>query len=274
MKKYFFIITFLLFFSINKNSFAEDLICETKNWFDKYQCRVQQICNPYIKINKDIKYEPVVITSIYSEASNDYWIEEVKDEYRKNMNDIYSCWILKSQKKSLQLPLDKLIKMEKSWELWDKASKTIQERLSKIGLSSKALKCKDIWDKIYNKQFVLQQSTYELCKYVTYLEYLKEYNSTLKNSIKSDDKRKSFWISELLNKNENIQDDINNEIEHSFKVYPIVFNSYSEYENNFPIHILLELIRDDFATFRDKLYKTISPINQLVYKISNAMSIH
>lgn len=273
MKKYFFIITFLLFFSINNNSFAEDLICETKNWFDKYQCRVQQICNPYIKIDEKTKYEPVVITSIYPQVSEDYWIEEVKDEYRTNMNSIYSCWILKSQKKSLK-NTSNLVEIEKSWELWDKIIKPIQERLSKIELSSKALKCKDIWDKIYNKQFVLQQTTYELCKYVNYLEYLKEYNSTLENSIKSDEKGKSFWISDLLNKNDNTKDEINNEIEHSFKVYPIVFNSYSEYENNFPIHILLELIRDDFATFRDKLYKTISPINQLVYKISNAMSIH
>jgi hypothetical protein len=67
-------------------------------------------------------------------------------------------------------------------------------------------------------------------------------------------------------------DSINEEIEQSYKTFPIAFNAYSEFENNFPMHFLLEILKEDFAIFRDKLYKTLGPINQVVYKIHEAMS--
>jgi len=54
----------------------------------------------------------------------------------------------------------------------------------------------------------------------------------------------------------------------------MAFNTYIDYENNYPIHILLELIKEDFIVLRRKLHEAISPINQVVYKISNAMSIN
>jgi hypothetical protein len=69
-----------------------------------------------------------------------------------------------------------------------------------------------------------------------------------------------------------IQNEIDVELNHTFKVYPLAFNVFSEYENNYPVHVLLEMLREDFVVFRDKLNRTISPINQVVYKISNAMS--
>lgn len=277
MKKYTIIIVFLIFLIKINYIFADTDICETNAWFALYQCRVQKSCEPYKKSSawEGSSYKPLVITTEYIEANGNYWIEEVKAEYRRNMNSIYSCWILKSQKKSIKL-LEDLVKMEKSWKLRDKMNKWIQSRLSKINLSFQTLKCKNYWgnDEVYNKKTVLDQTTYELCRYTNYLEYLKYYYSDLKNSTQWGESKKSFWITELINKHTSIQSEINNEMEHTFKVFPVVFNAYSEYENNFPIHVLLELIRDDFVTFRDKLYETISPINQLAYKISNAMSIH
>ena len=69
-----------------------------------------------------------------------------------------------------------------------------------------------------------------------------------------------------------IQSDITAEIEHSYELFPIAFHAYSEYENNYPIHALLQIIREDFMVLRDKLYDAVNPINQVWYKIMNAMS--
>ena len=65
--------------------------------------------------------------------------------------------------------------------------------------------------------------------------------------------------------------EIQQEIENTIKAFPIVFKAYSEYENNLVSHILLELLREDFLVLREQLHKVLNPINQVVYKISNAM---
>ncbi|MDP2396643.1 MAG: hypothetical protein Q8S84_04390 [bacterium] len=51
----------------------------------------------------------------------------------------------------------------------------------------------------------------------------------------------------------------------------MAFHALTEYENNISIHFLLELIKDDYIILREKLHEVINPINQVVYKISNAM---
>lgn len=266
MKKYFTIITLLIFLLSSKSIFAEwEENCETKKWFELYNCRVPKLCSDY-KSEK-----PVIKTTEYYEASEKYWIDEAKGTFRTNMNNIYSCWMLKSQKKSYET-IKKLVRNEKSWKLANKVLKKIDYKLKSIDESFQKLQCKNVWKKdVYNKIVVLKQTTYELCKYSNYVEYLRDYYSYLPN-IRPN--KESFWVDELIDIKEHIEDEINDELEHNFKVFPIVFNAYSEYENNFPIHVLLELIRDDLITFRDKFYQTISPINQVAYKISNAMSIH
>jgi|TARA_Y100001960_G_C14620461_1_gene800481 hypothetical protein len=65
--------------------------------------------------------------------------------------------------------------------------------------------------------------------------------------------------------------EIDAEIEHSYKIYPVAFHAYTEYENNLATHLLLELLKEDFMAFRKSLHKSINPLNQVIYKISNAM---
>jgi hypothetical protein len=47
-------------------------------------------------------------------------------------------------------------------------------------------------------------------------------------------------ISNDINASKN---EIAKEISHTYKVFPIAFQAYGEYENNFPIHVLLEVIK-------------------------------
>ncbi len=65
--------------------------------------------------------------------------------------------------------------------------------------------------------------------------------------------------------------EIDQEIAHTYKIFPIAFDMYNQYENNITIHLLLELIKQDYVVYRQKLHKTLNPINQVVYKIANAM---
>ncbi len=53
----------------------------------------------------------------------------------------------------------------------------------------------------------------------------------------------------------------------------MAFNAYKQYEDNFSTHVLLELIQDDYKLVRDNIHWALNPINQVIYKISNAMKL-
>ena len=76
----------------------------------------------------------------------------------------------------------------------------------------------------------------------------------------------------VANKMTNKLYEIEDEIEHTYKVFPLAYSGYSDYENNFPIHFLLDIIKDDYKILRKKLYEVLMPIAQVWYKIINAMS--
>jgi hypothetical protein len=81
----------------------------------------------------------------------------------------------------------------------------------------------------------------------------------------------TYNITMIANLEKQKKSDIKEEIEKAYKLHPIAFQAYSEYENNLPIHDLLTLLRNDFIEYRIDLHNNLNPISQLVYKISNAM---
>jgi superfamily I DNA/RNA helicase len=179
--------------------------------------------------------------------------------------------ILNSQIKSLKLVKEDLIKNNP--ELNKEIAAKITEKTRKLQLSFDTLKCKNISEEndSIQKLTLLRQTTYELCRYHSYLEYLREYNSNFENlDLPDDDSYNTNYIVKLEKER---KDEINNEISHIYKIYPIAFSAYNQYENNVTIHILLELIKEDYVVFREALHNSINPINQVVYKISNAMNI-
>lgn len=234
-----------------------------KTDYELYKERVKNICDQY-----KTKKELLKIEDTFDEIDWWYSLDKIKNEHITNMNNIYKCALLWVQKKSLLLIKNDLTKknpvlLENIWE-------KIDSKISKLEMTSSSLKCNNSDDKSsIIKLNVLQQSTYETCKYVTYLDYIKEY--TEKISSLTSDKKQKYSNEELLfiyNKNLN---DIDLEIEHTYKVFPMAFHALWEYENNISIHFLLELIKDDYVILREKLHEVLNPINQVVYKISNAM---
>jgi len=269
------LITFFLFTSINIASAAWN--CEVKLGYDKYKCQIDTHCK---------KYKPKHITfhaKEYEENKQKTWEEtdtytESKQRYRANQNWIYSCSIVKIQQNSLRLIKDKLLKIDKSGTLSSTLKRKIELKITKLKALSKQKKCK-ITDRktIYWKKELLIESSYQLCKYSFYLEYSKEHYKNIKNTLEvneDDIEDKSYSISYIAQKQASIQSEIAKEVAHTHKIFHLAFQSYIDYESNLPVHILLELIKQDFIVYRQKLYQALSPLNQVVYKISNAMSIH
>lgn len=115
---------------------------------------------------------------------------------------------------------------------------------------------------------------------MSYLEYLKAYYEKTDN-VYDEEKQRELYGNDFSFSStpQEIQQDINRrknavaeEISHTYNVFPIAYHAYSEYENNFPIHFLLEIIRADFLLLREGLRDNLMPIAQLGLKIINAMS--
>ena len=187
------------------------------------------------------------------------------------MDSIYWCAIYSTYYRELKTIKEDLIKTNP--KLNPKLRPKIEAKMKEIEAKIKALdwNCRIKANKNnLVKNAVLRQTTYETCKYNYYLEYLKEYNQKVWNLIDTKWK-KSVWILDITNELSNKLNAIDSEIERTYNTYPIVFQAYNDYENNITSHILLDLLQQDFKVFRLWLHKTLNPLNQVIYKISNAM---
>ena len=293
-------------------------ICIWKKWYELYECRYKKLCldkiiwsetqdENYQIITKPRQYENAdKIWKLKLNSSSSHWLDlsdnyndiklwnplkpyvKASTDFRENINDIYKCSIINIQKDSLKVIKEELISLDKTWELSKWIWKKIDRNIKKLDKASKI--CKNNYNKdntksssnpIYKKDIVLNEVTYETCKYISYLEYLKEYYSNPSKALWIDNinenaNKTALWrqfsIDEVSSSTNKVIYEINNEIAHTKKVFPIAFGAYVEYESNYPIHALLWLLKEDFILLRKYLYKSINPINQVVYKISNAMS--
>ncbi len=313
------IILISFIFWIFNTSFAENAASD----YAIYKNRVdnKEICAKYkpgegissLLKNETVYENPDSATWTWNEqASTRTWINnsfdapfiKAKWTYKTNMNNMYKCALLKIQIKELQ-NVQKLIKVDTTWEIWKSIDQKIASKITKLqtlaidwrgsGSCTNTDKNKE-----FDKKEVLQNVTYETCKYVTYLDFLRSYYKNTSNLLKQDpiyedkenptaekmansliDSSKSInnwlaainWVSTIdsisatYNK---IWIDINSEEKHAIETFPVAFQSYNEYAYNFPLHVLLQIVKEDLIIFRDKLNAVLNPINQVVYKISNA----
>lgn len=274
-------IIFSIIININSAFWDEVQTLSDKKWYDLYQERVSLFCSEY-KINDNSSEMIYLIDNDNQFKNYDNWWIDInkslsvwKDQYRKNMDDIYWCATNIVYYRSLKLIKEDLIteNPKLNWRLQNKLNYKINEIEKKIIETSN--KCKITWEKNnwIIKKSVLKQVTYEYCKYNFYLEYLKEINQ---NNINLDEETKNNtenakWINEVVKKVANKKKEIEKEISDTNKAFPVAFKAYSEYENNITVHILLELLREDYILLREAIHKTLNPINQVSYKISNAM---
>lgn len=282
MKKYISSILILFFLlNIYQDVYAKEESAD----FKAHKERVSEIC----KANQFSWLVSIVKTlEDYKEADESTWSTDAftnaKKIYRENMNNIYKCALLKIQRewinkvnKELQWKIDKTGDIAKNIE---QKTKTETE---KLGIKMNSL-CNNSnnWTGSVAKTEVLKNASQETCKYVSYLEYLKRYyqntaslvaltntwwliNDTLN---KINNTNSINWLNQTYN---NLLNDIDTEENNAYSIFPIAFQSYLQYETNYVAHRLLELLRETYIVFREKLNSVVNPINQLVYKISNAM---
>jgi RNAse (barnase) inhibitor barstar len=270
----------LLFIPINIYWADESPTMSEKTWYELYKERMM-FCSEYKKndatsetiylINDEDSY--VNLDENFTNIWND--IKQAKEQYRKNMDWIYDCATSLVNLRALKLVKNELT--SKSPKLSSRLNWKLDQQINQVEqkINNNQNKCKITSEKNDNiiKKSVLKQTTYEYCRYSFYLEYLKEYNEIIKNL---DPTFLSNWansipIASIIQIENQKKNEINQEINDIIKTYPIAFKAYSEYENNLVVHILLELLREDFIALREELHKTLNPINQVVYKIANAM---
>lgn len=249
--------------------------CQEFAGFELYECRKESLCDPYLPKT------PIYAAELYNEVApvnagniNDSPLNIAKRNYRKNMENIYKCGMLKVQKKTLE-NIESTFKYEQSGQLDGIIGSQIDTRIMRIDLSANRLKCSfSSENQINSKLEILWETSHQMCQYVSYLEYLKEHYSDTRNVLhelpQSDSD--SFWISVIPGKINAIQAEISAEISHTYRVYPMAYKAFVQYESNYPIHFLLEVIRADFLILRKTMYETLMPIAQLGIKVINAMS--
>lgn len=287
-QKYFFYIL-ILFLSIftSKSAFSADEICGSQTGYQLFKCRAESICEVY-KSEK-----PVYNSESYNKAEDNAWenseyindnsptveLDTVKRIYRKNMGNIYKCAMIQAQINSLD-SLTRLMRSENSGLLADSIEQKIQSRQNRLDITANTLGCTLSDNKnINNKINILRETTHQACVYTSYLEYLKDYYDSIENVYRDtrekDPEDPSYQPFKLTP--QQISNDLNTrknavaeEISHTFSVFPIAYQAYSEYENNFPIHFLLELIKTDYMVLRKNLEDTLYPFAQLWLKPINA----
>ena len=89
--------------------------------------------------------------------------------------------------------------------------------------------------------------------------------------VEKNEEQEARNVSVVAQDLQKVASDISLEVEQAYKVFPLAYHAYGEYEDNFPVHFLLELLKEDYQELRQKLHQVLNPINQVVYKISNAM---
>lgn len=269
----------VIFFAFSFNFSYAQWWCAAKNWQERYNCEIKTYCDIYKPKDKNYKSKDYFETDNTWEKS---LLENAKKKYRENQNDIYKCAIIKLQKNSYKIVKNKLLQIDKTWIVKSFIDKKIDLKIKKLDAIAKNKKCilsssREEWNSMQLKKELLKESAYEYCKYSFYLEFLKNHYTNIKNANKDYFKGKeqnSYKVTKLSQIYAWYNSEIINEQTHSSKVFWMAFQTYIDYENNFPVHILLELIKQDYIVLRRKLYEAISPIDQVVYKISNAMSIH
>ncbi len=298
MKKNIIIISLIITFIFTNNVFSSDKYLNDLSWYELYQKRVTDVCslykfdsnnsetiylmddsNKYLNLDKNLWIESDTIDIVGEWMKNSYrvWkdIELAKEQYKTNMDWIYNCAVNKANFRWLSLvkkTINNYPELKEYENIIDQKQNEIKMNLESSWESSKCKLNSEKNDPII-KANVLKQATYELCRYNYYLEYLKEVNddiSKLDESVISDSEN-AVWINKILEIQSNKIQEINKEIEDAYRAFPIAFKAYSEYENYITSHILLELLRQNYLKFREELHKNLNPINQVVYKISNAM---
>lgn len=270
---------FVIFsFVIVLSSYAEDkkpITMSDLTWYSLYQKNVTDFCQEYKSNNQEIIYtykEWDNYLNLHEVWVSNNYVNDAKKKYEATMDNIYSCATNLVDLRAYKLVKDELIKNQANLnaKLKTKLDNSITSIENYLKQNNSNCKINSEKNEIIIKSSVLNQVTYEYCRYAYYLEYLKEFSDRIDAHIYETTSDNSITISNIVAQTSLKQSEIQKDLEEAQNAFPIVYRAFSDYENNMISHIMLELLREDYMIFRDKLHQTLTPLNQVVYKISNA----
>lgn len=224
----------------------------------------------YINAQMDQNYQKYLqdLSVNQSINPNDDPLSKAKIIYRETQNLIFNCAILYS-KMRIWSKVRADIK-ESSDSNNSKMLKQQEEDLSNQISQNKCANLNDLQDIITFKIILLDNVTYQNCIYRYYLDYLGNYSKDNIQSVVKYNKWVNLTTETLPDLIKKSSSDVTNEINHSKIVYNQALISYSEFENTYPLHILLSFIYDDYVKIMNNLGKILAPLSQLFYKIPQA----
>lgn len=273
----------------NYNIYSEE--CNNKVDFELYECRVANLCKPCSwewakKIFTTTPYEEAKEYMLSNRLASYNLIDpfyEVQKIYKENMNSIYKCVLIDIQERWLEKLEQIISSTDKTWFVKKELQTKISSEKSKLMTKKSTLSCGWAWEdnskETLIKKEVLDQVSLEFCTYSYYLLYLREFYTKNQNLLWISDEElentsaenKDYTVNEITAWSEAINNAIDSELIRINKVFPLAYYAYSEYEDNYILHLLLTLIKQDYVIARDQLAKVLWPINQVAYKIKDAM---
>lgn len=156
--------------------------------------------------------------------------------------------------------------------------KTLKEQTVALEKSRKKSGCnafnpdrKDI------KQVLLDNVTAEHCRYRFFLRYLEDtVNVNLAFFLSGAMAPKGQLERQFMNSESALafvsryQEMIQEEKNHINEVFPLALAAYSEFEQTYGAHVLLDIIKLDYVTIRQLMKKLLNPISQFIYKAHQA----
>ena len=146
--------------------FASENICWRQSGEALYECRVEQICETY-KSEKPVynttDFNPIsssmLIDNDVPRTSLSFPLDKAKNTYRKNMANIYACWIIQSQRNALNA-IKRQIRLEASGQLSDVIGRQIDAKIDHLQVSAWNIWCALTNPNIiYNKLDILRETT-------------------------------------------------------------------------------------------------------------------
>jgi len=279
MKKYLLIFSVFIFWInfLSVNADNEDIDFKTI-----YEENRDKFCDVNFKIEDRIlswEFEEYKPRKEYSETleqtiNTSFIYNIISWKYKKNMNTLYNCAIIWVQINEINSFLssseDSNFSIDKSSQLQKILSKNFEKQKSKM----EKYKNDNCSDKIFEKIDVLIEATNYTCKYNFYMEYLKEFfKQNVVESINkiewSNDSTTSLLAWNAVSWLTNI---INDELNHTNKIFLTIFQAYSEFESNYKIHFRLNILKEMMKIYKKNLELAVYPINQVIYKVMNATS--
>lgn len=303
----------------------DDRLCEfvyeaCNNWSAKYFNDKKKILKTYETYKWIVEWDDRIsvtdipdsdwdiVTDAFKDYPNDSPFKVTQKVYKVNMTNIYSCALDALKLQELNTMIDDLVKDPSVSKLFTKKLEWYRTSIKKKLPTSCGYK---EWEKV-DKKLILQETTYEMCKYVSTLKHLEfEYMSRpIMQDVIPQPERVTYsdwnrsteldsWpvsdydmaqrprrvsqmpMDETDRKNVTLTqftslieltERISREVTHTKEVYDTAFTAFVEYENNYVTHLYLELLKADLKAYRNALHNTLIPLNQLPTKIVWAMS--